>query len=334
VSNSTIGDLTVSGGPVTIGGQLNIAGTTSSQGLAASDRDLKTNLAGTSKTPILAPARDNATLRPGSPEKTLFDLIMAGLITPHLEETTLQEKDREALEQMVGHFYASILERIPEQWVLDLWVDGYLGFYTSLGVDIVQTVSQMGRMMFLSGEYADRNRTHLDLLSDCSKAFMLNESSKETLSPASGLTREQAISLASSSYELAEWITSVLPGLRGEPVANMVSYLFAGLLGRLPWEEEIKRGQQTMQANGYVMGSSLIGDALSSSDEFRQLFPSYPEQAERIYRTFCGRFVPMGELGLLRVELESGTLTLKDIISALAEGDDFSSILYGFIAAD
>ncbi len=334
VSSSTIGDLTVSGGPVTIGGQLNIAGTTSSQGLAGSEKGIETKIDGTGRTPFLTPAPDTVTVRPGSPEKTLFDLIMAGFIAPHLDAANIREQDREALEGIVRHFYLTILERVPEQWVLNLWVSGYLGYYAGLGLDIRQIAGQMGRMIFLSGEYAGKRRNDMELISDCSKAFLLDERSKEELPHISGLTREQIIALASSSYELDDWIKNTLLHLRGEPVKNTVSYLFTGLLGRLPWEGEINQGQETIQSHGYLRGSIVLGDGLCGCKEFKETYPSYLAQAERIYRTFSGRFLAVAELEFFAGELESGTLMLGYIISGLADGDDFGSILSGLGAIE
>jgi len=325
VSSSEIAHLTLSGGPLTVGGQLSIGGSAAMAGIAGSQINAELGPVETNGSPSIQKSRPVFKPRLGSPEKDLLNLLMTRFSSRAEKDYPASFPDeREALKRLTLHLYLTALGRAPEQWGMNLWIDSYLSYYMYLGIGLGQAAAQMGRMIFLSAEYGQRGRTDSEFLRDCADAFRLGVEYQENAEWTTGLTREQVVTIASSSEQFSNWVSTMLPGFPGEQTRNFVSHLYAGLLDRLPWEAEIEYWVSLVEARGPEDVSMLMGNTLTASHEFKNAFPSYPEQVERLFRAFAGRFASTDETVYWTLLLESGEAAIADIVEGFAEGEDFS----------
>jgi hypothetical protein len=136
---------------------------------------------------------------------------------------------------LANSFYESILGRPAEVGAVDAWQTGYFDYAVSFDIDVRLVAREMARLFFLSEEYAARNRTDSEFITDCYQVFLSRAPSQTELDNWLGGTwnRSQVVTVFSESEEFANRIAAMYPGLQGNPTRNFVTTMYIGLLDRL-----------------------------------------------------------------------------------------------------
>ncbi|RJR18312.1 MAG: hypothetical protein C4582_11725 [Desulfobacteraceae bacterium] len=330
--SSVLGNIILKGGPVTFSGQLTIGG----PGVAASlNTETFTAVSSreTSKILCLSPASSpSAAFGFNTPEGALWELFALRGQLP-AESTTVKDNPelKSALEEVVIHFYRTILGRAPDKQTLDLWVNSYLGYFLDLDVDISLAAGQMGRMMFRSPEYEGRNRSGAEFITDCYSGYLFREPNQEEISAHAKLDMEHTTALVSGSEEFKALLHNGFQGFWGDPLKNQISHIYLGLLDRLAWGDELHYWTVRMEdIKDRRAGSQMLGEAIVESEEFISLHPRASEQAESLYLAYTGNFVSRAEAGFLGLEIESGRLTIGELIRFLSGTAELNDLRFNY----
>ncbi|HUT23634.1 MAG TPA: integrin alpha, partial [Sumerlaeia bacterium] len=73
----------------------------------------------------------------------------------------------ETITTLIESFYHLVLGRAPEDGAVDAWKTGYFDYAVAMNVDVRFAPREMGRLFFLSDEYASRSRTNEQFITNC-----------------------------------------------------------------------------------------------------------------------------------------------------------------------
>ncbi|MCX5737784.1 MAG: DUF4214 domain-containing protein, partial [Proteobacteria bacterium] len=238
---------------------------------------------------------------------------------------------------LITSYYIQVLGRQPEAGAVDAWYNGYFLASVNVSVDVRFAPQEMGRLFFLSQEYASRGRTNAQFIRDCYEVFLRRtpaQSEVDAWLGDSSWNRPQVIALFAQSTEFTNYIRGAFPGITGVPIRNFVTAMYVGLLDRLvdgaglsyfaglfEWTYAIAgiEGVRTEARN--------LGRVTLASAEYRSKNPTNATHVERLYRGYLGRFPGTSELNYWRAELDAGRQTTDSLIDAFAASNEFTTLL-------
>jgi hypothetical protein len=247
--------------------------------------------------------------------------------------------NRESLaRQLITAYYNDILGRAPEMGAVDAWYGGYFLYAVSFSIDVRFVPQEMGRLFFLSAEYAARNRTNAEFIRDCYQAFLHRQPSQNELntwlSSSSTWNRPQVITIFAQSAEFASYIQGLFPGLNGVPTRNLVTTMYIGLLDRIVdsaglgyFSGLFEWAFATAGIEGARNEARDLGQLAVASAEYQSKNLTNQTHVERLYRAFLGRFPATSEMGYWRGELDAGRQTTTSLIDAFAASAEFTGRL-------
>ena len=256
-------------------------------------------------------------------------------LTPALTPT-LTPTPGEPIRELIRSFYNLVLGREPEAGAVDAWHIGYFQYAVSFNIDVRFIPREMARLFFLSEEYAVRNRTNADFITDCYRVFLSRDPSQTELDNWLGgvWNRAQVMTVFSESEEFANRIAAMYPGLEGSPARNFVTFMYIGLLDRLVDKEGLEYaaglfdaaftsgGVEAVHAQAKQMAREVIVSA-----EFLGKNPTTSVYVTRFYRAFLGRFPSDTETAYWTGELDSGRRTTDSLIDLFADSAEFTARL-------
>jgi hypothetical protein len=246
--------------------------------------------------------------------------------------------NRESLaRQLITSYYNDILGRAPEAGAVDSWYNGYFLYALNFAIDVRFVPQEMARLFFLSAEYANRNRTNSQFITDCYQAFLRRSPSQSELNTwlsSSSWNRPQVVTLFAQSAEFAAYIQGLFPGLNGVPTRNLVTTMYIGLLDRIVDSAGLAYFADLFEwayATGGIEGARgearNLGRLALASSEYQSKNPTNQTHVERLYRAYLGRFPATGELDYWRGELDAGRQTTNSLIDAFAASSEFTGRL-------
>jgi hypothetical protein len=231
------------------------------------------------------------------------------------------------IDSLVTCFYNTVLGRPPETGAVDAWCDGYFQYALSFDIDVRFIPREMGRLFFLSDEYAGRNRSDGEFITDCYRTFLTRDpNSTELNNWLSGeWNRAEAMTIFAESQEFAAFIQGLFPGMEGIATRNFVTTMYIGLLDRLVdqgglmYWSGLFDAASDKRAMARQMARGVIG-----SEEFASKGPTNALRVTRLYRAFLGRFPNTSEATFWVGELDSGARTLDDLIDLFSASEEFT----------
>jgi hypothetical protein len=238
---------------------------------------------------------------------------------------------------LITSYYNDILGRAPEAGAVDAWYDGYFLYAVSLAIDVRFVPQEMGRLFFLSAEYASRNRTDAEFIRDCYQAFLRRQPSPTELDAwlaDTSWNRPQVTTLFAQSAEFAAYIQGLFPGLNGVPSHNLVTTMYIGLLDRIVDSAGLTYFAGRFES-GYATGgieaaraeARSLGRLTLASAEYQSTNPTNQTHVERLYRAYLGRFPATNESTYWRGELDAGRQTTDSLIDVFAASAEFTGRL-------
>ncbi|HUT24254.1 MAG TPA: DUF4214 domain-containing protein [Sumerlaeia bacterium] len=241
-----------------------------------------------------------------------------------------------AVPALITHYYSAILDRDPEPGALTAWEDGYFNYAKSFDIDPRFATREMARLFFLSEEYALRNRTDPQFIADCYQTFLQRAPTQDELNAwlAGSWNRAQVMTIFAESDEAARLFDSVVPGFQGDPIRNMATTMYIGILDRLVdkggldyWAARFHQATDRRQ-----LAKDMALD-LFNSEEYQSRPPTAPytraqDQVVRLYRAFMSRFPSDNELawwtGILGA---GGGAALESAVNGFGDSPEFSEKL-------
>jgi hypothetical protein len=140
----------------------------------------------------------------------------------------------EPIDALIHSFYALVLGRDPGAGEAEGWRT-YFDYVADFNIDVRFIPREMARLFFLSDEYAARNRTNTEFITDCYRVFLNRAPNQTELDNwlAGVWNRSQVMTVFSESEEFANRIQTMFPGLGGNATRNFVTFMYVGLLDRL-----------------------------------------------------------------------------------------------------
>ena len=246
--------------------------------------------------------------------------------------------DDRAIEELIRSFYQLALGREPEPGAVDSWESGYFDYALGFDIDVRFVPREMGRLFFLSEEYAARNRTDAEFIADCYRVFLDRDPNQTELDNwlAGAWNRSQVMTVFSESVEFAARIATMYPGFAGDAARNFVTTLYIGLLDRLVDQDGLVYAAglfDAAYASGGLEGvraqAKQTAREIMASEEFQSSLGSAIPNAQsaivvRLYRAFLGRFPSETEIAYWTAELDSGARTTDDLIDLFADSGEFT----------
>ncbi|HUT24840.1 MAG TPA: DUF4214 domain-containing protein, partial [Sumerlaeia bacterium] len=240
------------------------------------------------------------------------------------------------IRDLIASFYQLVLGRPPEAGAVDAWHYGYFDYAVSFQIDVRFIPREMARLFFLSDEYAARNRSNAEFITDCYRAFLNRDPSDLELSNwVSGVwNRSEVMTIFSESDEFAGRIEAMYPGFNGDSTRNFVTFMYIGLLDRLVDQNGLEYaaglfdaafasgGVEAVRAQAKQMAREVI-----VSEEFRGKQPTTADYVVRFYRAFLGRFPNDSEAAFWTGELNSGRQTTDTLIDLFGDSVEFTGKL-------
>ena len=147
------------------------------------------------------------------------------------------------IHDLVELFYATVLGREPEAGAVDAWEHSHFDVAVGLGIDVRFMTREMGRLFFLSEEYAGRARNDAEFIVDCYRGFLLRKPSPSEVAKWVNdvnkhgkvrWNRAQVMTAFAESEEFAGLIEALFPNRGGDPTRNFVTTMYIGFFDRLP----------------------------------------------------------------------------------------------------
>jgi hypothetical protein len=253
--------------------------------------------------------------------------------TPTPTPTDREPKARD----LITSYYTDILGRPPEAGAVDSWYNGYFITAVNQQVDVRFVPAEMGRLFFASQEYANRNRTNAEFITDCYQVFLRRAPSTAELNAWLAdptWTRPQVVATFAQSAEFGTYLQRLFPGLDGTPSRNLVTELYIGLLDRLVDAAGLNYFAGAFDA-AYASGgregvraqARTLGHMILASTEYRSKNPTNAVHVERLYRGFLGRFPGSSELSYWTGELNAGRQTPDTLVDMFAASSEFTALL-------
>jgi len=240
--------------------------------------------------------------------------------------TSALPPDSKDVEDLIVHFYQTILGRNPEAGAVAAWETGYFNYALGFDIDVRYIPTEMGRLFFLSQEYDARNRGDAQFITDCYQAFLYRDPEPGALDQwlAGQWNRAEVMSQFAESEEFQTRMATLFPGFAGDPVRNLVTVLYIGLLDRLPdkggllyWSDRFEAGTD-IKAVAKDLGKTAV-----ASSEFQGFHASNADIIVHLYRAYLGRFPNDSETAYWVDLLNRGIYTVNQLIDLFADSDEF-----------
>jgi hypothetical protein len=276
--------------------------------------------------------------RTGTPTSTA---TASGTATPSATPTytlgpTPVEREPRA-RALITSYYTDILGRAPEAGAVDSWYNGYFLTAVNQSIDVRFVPSEMGRLFFASQEYANRNRTNAEFITDCYQVFLRRQPSTGELNAwlaDQSWNRPQVVATFAQSAEFGNYIQGQFPGLTGTPARNLVTVMYIGLLDRLVdaaglsfFAGVFENAYASSGIEGVRSQAASLGRQVFASAEYLGKNPTNATHVQRLYRAYLGRFPSTSELSYWTGELNAGRQTTDSLVTAFSSSNEFTNIL-------
>jgi len=242
---------------------------------------------------------------------------------------------------LITHFCSAVLNRDPEPGEVDVW-EIYFNDALDFNIGVHFTAGDIGWQFFSSEEYDSLNpqkqypSQEEEFIRDCYCVLLRREASDEEVSAwlNGSWSRSEAISIFISSNEFMYLINGLFPGHEGNPGRNFIATMYMGILERLVdggalevWDDLFKETSDKRET------AKDMANILFSSDEYTTKNPTNKHQVICVYRGLLGRFPKADEISYWEEELNSGRITLEDLIDIVCNSDEFTQRLDEFFGA-
>jgi subtilisin family serine protease len=255
-----------------------------------------------------------------------FDVLPGNLATPTPTPLPPPTDARTLIER----FYWWVLARAPEPGTVEAWESGYFNYALTFDIDVRFLPQEMGRLFFLSDEYASRNRSDAEFITDCYGAFLQRLPSPSELAAWLGGSwdRPQVVTVLGESQEFTDLVRRLFPDRAGDPTRNFVTAMYIGLLDRLVDQGGLAHWAGLFgAAPDPAEQSKRMARAIIGSPEFLGFGPSNRDYVARLYRALLGRFPNRSEQVFWVAELAAGRRTVDDVIDVLGDSREFAARL-------
>ena len=239
----------------------------------------------------------------------------------------------DATRALIADFYATVLNRAPEPGAVNNWQTGHFDYVLAFDINVQHIPREMGRLFFLSTEYANRRRSDAEFITDCYRTFLQRDpSALEIAQWTSGeWNRAEAMTIIAESEEFADRIAGLYRGYSGDPTRNFVDIMYIGLLDRLVDAGGLDHWTRVFNDSADKKATAqLMGRAVMDSAEFLASQPANEKRVERLYRAYLGRFPNNAELDYWTDQLNSGAQTISRLIQAFSDSPEFTARLDEF----
>jgi len=239
-------------------------------------------------------------------------------------------KETPALRDLITRFYVEALGRAPEAGAVDAWHQGYYNYALTFDIDARLIGGEMGRLFFLSAEYANRNRSNAEFIGDCYRAFLGREPSQSELDGWLGRVwdRAEAIVFFAESEEFGNEIESISPGYPGDPTRNFVTVMYIAILDRLVDSVGLESWTGTFnQSMNKKDTAHYMARELFRSQEYVGKNATNEQRVVNLYRAFIGRFPSSDEVAYWTAELDSRRRTFDQALNFFVNSPEFARIL-------
>ncbi len=242
----------------------------------------------------------------------------------------------ETISTMIESFYHLVLGREPEEGAVEAWEQGYFNYAVDFDIDVRFVPREMGRLFFLSDEYAARERTDARFITDCYWTFLSRYPQTQELDnwTSGEWNRAEAMTIFAESEEFAARVTKMYPDMAGNPTRNFVTTMYIGLLDRLVDQSGLEYASSVFDAafaqgglEGCRAQAKQMARDILVSEEFLSKNPTTEDYVIRFYRAFLGRFPSASEIIYWSAELDSGRRTTNDLIEIFADSPEFTGRL-------
>lgn len=240
--------------------------------------------------------------------------------------TSALPPDSMEVEDLIVHFYQTILGRDPEAGAVESWESGYFNYALGFDIDVRYIPTEMGRLFFLSQEYDARKRSDAEFITDCYQAFLYRDPEPGALDHwmDGQWNRAEVMSQFAESEEFQTRMATLFPGFDGDPDRNLVTVLYIGLLDRLP-----DKGGLLYWSDRFEVGTDIkavakeLGKTSVASSEFQGFHASNADIVVHLYRAYLGRFPNDSETAYWADLLNRGIYSVNQLIDLFADSDEF-----------
>ncbi|HUT23360.1 MAG TPA: S8 family serine peptidase, partial [Sumerlaeia bacterium] len=257
----------------------------------------------------------------------LFDVLPGNVATPTPPPTPTDART------LIEHFYWYVLGRGPEPGAVEAWESGYFNYALAFDIDVRFLPQEMGRLFFLSDEYALRKRSDAAFITDCYTAFLQRPPSPSDLAAwlSGSWNRPQVVAVFAESQEFTDLVRRLFPDQTGDPTRNFVTAMYIGLLDRLVDTGGLAHWTGIFNAApDPVEQSKAMARDIVASPEFLSAEPTNRDCVVRLYRAFLGRFPGSSEQVFWIAELAVGRQTVDGLIEALGDSPEFGARLAAY----
>ena len=242
---------------------------------------------------------------------------------------------------LITHFCSAVLNRDPEPDEVDVW-ESYFNDALDFNIGVHFIVGDIGWQFFSSEEYDSLNpekqnpSQEEEFIRNCYCVLLRREASDEEVSAwlNGWWSRSEAISIFISSNEFMYLINGLFPGHEGNPGRNFIATMYMGILERLVdggalevWDDLFK------ETSDKRVAAKDMANILFISYEYTSKNPTNRHQVICLYRGLLGRFPNYDEISYWEEELNSGRITLEDLIDIFCDSDEFTQRLDEFFGA-
>lgn len=246
---------------------------------------------------------------------------------------------------VITGYYETILGRSPDSGGLAFWTSE-ANRVVALGADVREVFFAMSIQFFSSAEYAAKNASDTQYLTDLYRTFFIREPDGPGLAfwqgeLNAGISRSALLMSFLFSAEFSNQMTTLFGTVSVRPEVNMTIDLFRGALGRLPddagfafWLGRIRTAQCQGAADVSAEVNSLAG-LFFTSPEYGARARSTPDFVGDLYNAFLRRG-PGGDSAGYNFwvsQITGGAQTRDQVRSAFTPSAEFQARVAAVIAA-
>ncbi len=241
-----------------------------------------------------------------------------------------------AQETLINYYYQSVLARAPEAEAVTFWT-GEFSRLVGLGQEPEEVLIAMSNEFFGSSEYASRNRSEAEIVSDLYRTFLQREADSEelefwTAAIEKGFPLNVLLAGFQFSPEFAQLISTQLGTIGARAEGRLILDFYRGYLNRLPesggfeyWLAQLQAGQCTT-FDAFAAQVAAIAQQFEDSSEYAGRNHNNLQFVGDLYSTFMRRSAEIDGLAFWTVQLNAGE-SRTYALQAFLNSDEFQQRL-------
>ena len=224
---------------------------------------------------------------------------------------------------LVSHYYQAILGRAPDAPGKAFW-DGEAQRMGALGADPNEVWYVLAGYFFNGAEYASRNRTNAQFVSDLYETFFNREGDVGGLAfwgsqLQQGMPREVVMLSFLFTPEFRDFTTGLFGSAPARPEVDMVMDFYRGILNRLPDDQGFayyREALRAAQCNGAAAVRGVVNDLsylFLTSPEYATRARNNTEYVTDLYYAFLRRGGDLTGVNFWIAELASGRQSREQV---------------------